>query len=150
MGTFRERQHDHHKTDRRDRQHDDDFAIGGLSGGWGGGSSSNRLTISGPGYSRTVGKDGSVKQSFEQTTTGKSKRSQAALGSTSASVAGHQGDRAPPAVDAPPTRESSPQSLGVSWVGAAEQADQYGDAAGEELAPRAARFSRTRSKLKLL
>ena len=46
-------------------------AFGGFSGGWGGGSSSNRLTISGPGYSRTVGKDGSVKQSFEQTTTGK-------------------------------------------------------------------------------
>ena len=49
----------------------DACAFGGFSGGWGGGSSSNRLTISGPGYSRTVGKDGSVKQSFEQTTTGK-------------------------------------------------------------------------------
>ena len=92
--TFRERQRDHHTTDTRDRQHDDDFEKGldcgdhlsvldppfdgaagclrvWFSGGWGGGTSSNRLTISGPGYSRTVGQDGSVKQSFEQTTTGK-------------------------------------------------------------------------------
>merc|ERR1711871_1066764 len=58
----------------------DACAFGGFSGGWGGGSSSNRLTISGPGYSRTVGKDGSVKQSFEQTTTGKSKRSSGSVG----------------------------------------------------------------------
>merc|ERR1711907_853034 len=57
----------------------DACAIGGVGGG-GGGSSSNRLTISGPGYSRTVGQDGSVKESFEQTTTGKSKRSSGSVG----------------------------------------------------------------------
>ena len=43
---------------------------------------------------------------------------------------------------------------GILWdpeiQGAAEQADQDGDAAGEEPAPRAARCSRTRSNLKLL